>query len=338
MFDNADLIHRYSRSSTAIVETMTLPCYPLCSAGCIPRRARAFHPQGPVNCRSKDFKMSLQPAGEKLSTILKHDAKVTSYKIALLRAINDVVLAFPGLQPGPAGVAVPLRLLAERWVGYYWPFVDAQRPIRQGPCPVGSLTKSDIAFRPALTRLRSAWEAHSAGLSDPADGYLAVNEMRTHRKRKQLPQLLQEAFEEAVQRIAQTLEMPIRYAGPRGSQWSVFDRPNRASAWGPGIARTPGARDAERCLAIPAGLWQTFASLSLWVEALCVHEWCLFTEGVEQPAGCPVGRGEVFTLLTAPPVERRPLSWERRHIDQLLQQGSEFRCPWTGRPIRQGRA
>jgi hypothetical protein len=31
-------------------------------------------------------------SAEVISTILKHDSKVTSYKIALLRAINDVVL------------------------------------------------------------------------------------------------------------------------------------------------------------------------------------------------------------------------------------------------------
>jgi hypothetical protein len=30
-----------------------------------------------------------------ISAILKHDRKVNSYKIALVRSINDVVLAFP---------------------------------------------------------------------------------------------------------------------------------------------------------------------------------------------------------------------------------------------------
>jgi hypothetical protein len=35
-----------------------------------------------------------------LGTILKHDATVTSYKIALPRAINDMVLAFPDARPG----------------------------------------------------------------------------------------------------------------------------------------------------------------------------------------------------------------------------------------------
>jgi hypothetical protein len=54
-----------------------------------------------------------------ISTILKHDTKATSYKIALLRAINDVVLSFPDLRNLRADVAVPLRLLAQFWVAYY---------------------------------------------------------------------------------------------------------------------------------------------------------------------------------------------------------------------------
>ncbi|MBD2303066.1 hypothetical protein H6G80_32830 [Nostoc sp. FACHB-87] len=33
-----------------------------------------------------------------INTILKHDTKVTNYKITLLRAINDVVLSFPDLR------------------------------------------------------------------------------------------------------------------------------------------------------------------------------------------------------------------------------------------------
>lgn len=67
-----------------------------------------------------------------ISTILKYDAKVTSYKIALLRSINDVVLAHPNLRTYQSDIAVPLHLLAEYWVAYYWPFANPATPIMQG--------------------------------------------------------------------------------------------------------------------------------------------------------------------------------------------------------------
>ena len=44
-----------------------------------------------------------------ISTILRHDSKQTSYKIALLRALNDVVLAYPDVGRDGRDVAVPLR-------------------------------------------------------------------------------------------------------------------------------------------------------------------------------------------------------------------------------------
>lgn len=48
-----------------------------------------------------------------ISTILKHDAKQTSYKIALLRAINDAVLAFHDLRYQTRDIAIPLVTLAD---------------------------------------------------------------------------------------------------------------------------------------------------------------------------------------------------------------------------------
>jgi hypothetical protein len=58
---------------------------------------------------------------------LKHDNKVTSYQIALLRAINDIVLSFPGVLSQEKNVVLLLRMLAELRIAYYWPFTDAQQ-------------------------------------------------------------------------------------------------------------------------------------------------------------------------------------------------------------------
>jgi uracil phosphoribosyltransferase len=41
--------------------------------------------------------MSVIAGEQAIAAILKHDNKVTSYKIALLRALNDLVLSYPGL-------------------------------------------------------------------------------------------------------------------------------------------------------------------------------------------------------------------------------------------------
>jgi hypothetical protein len=71
-------------------------------------------------------------------------------------------------------------------------------------------------------------------------------------------------------------------------------------------------------LIIQADLWQAFQKMSLWIEALCIHEWCLFSETVEQEDGQGADRGLIYRLLTDRPDNRRPLTWERNHVDVLL--------------------
>src|SRR5437879_2530600 len=118
-----------------------------------------------------------------ISTILRHDTKVTSYNIALLRAINDVVISFPDVYTYHQNVLVPLRSLADYWIAYYWPFVDPQWPIYQGRRSqrAGGLN-TDIAFRQALSSLRLEWERSIGTSSGPSDGFFLINDMKISRK------------------------------------------------------------------------------------------------------------------------------------------------------------
>lgn len=276
--------------------------------------------------------MSQLPSGEqRLATILKHDTKTTSYKIALLRAINDVVLLYPAIQG--QDVAVPLNRLAELWVAYYWPFADAQAPIYQGGRASrgeADSGRNDVGFRPALTQLRSVWEELVQLPPQPADGFFLLTEMRTPRRRATYPAGLQHAYQLTVTAMTKALQMPIKYAGP--GEWAVFDKPVRYGQLA-GIVSLPGTQLTDLCVVVSASLWEAFQRLSLYVEALCLHEWALFTEQVKQDR--QIDRGLVYSLLTARPDNRRPLSWERNQIDILLHEQVAFTCPWTLKRLTQ---
>jgi hypothetical protein len=228
-------------------------------------------------------------SGEQLlATILKHDNKTTSYKIALLRAINDVVLLYPDVARQGRAVAVPLTRLAELWVAYYWPFADALTPIYQGGRATRGLgmVGNDVAFRPALTALRLAWQQVVQLPAQPADGFFLLTEMRTPRRRGTYAPDLQQAYQQAVAATAKAIQMPIKYAGQ--GHWSVFDKPMKSNQLAAGTsALLPGTEPHELCVLIPAALWEAFHRLSLYVEALCLHEWCLFTEGAGEECSCP---------------------------------------------------
>lgn len=282
-----------------------------------------------VKRRSLDISSS-----QVISTILKHDRKQNSYKIALLRSINDVVLSFPDVRTFNQDVAVPLRLLADYWIAYSWGFMDQGQPIFQGQrSNRDGKTFNDVAFRPALAAFRQEWERFTGGMSHSFDGFFVINELRIPRKRATYPDSLLTAYQKAIAAICHSLEMPIRYAGP--GDWTVFDKPTTYDHLGNRVIAVPGTQSTDKCLVISANLWQTFGVMSLWVEALCIHEWSLFTEKVAQ-SQAQINRGTIYTLLTARPDNRRPLTWESNNIDILLMEGNEFRCPWTERRIVNG--
>jgi SAM-dependent methyltransferase len=72
-------------------------------------------------------------AVDQIEGILNRDKKVTTYKLALFRALAELALQEPRcatwLPDGRMGV--PLRRLAEKWLGYYWPLFASPHPIPQ---------------------------------------------------------------------------------------------------------------------------------------------------------------------------------------------------------------
>jgi hypothetical protein len=273
---------------------------------------------------------TMNPAAQAVGSILRFDKKINTYKLALVRALNDVVLSYPDLSGMGFDVCVPLRKLAEYWLAYYWPFVDPEDPIIQGPRATrGGVLSNDMSFRPALTDLRSAWTEHY-GTARPSDGFLLVAELRVPRIAASYPPQLQEAYRAALTAVAKALAQPIRYAGPGGETHGVFPPPRPATDW-PGAIAVPGTSPDEPSVLVRADLWSAFRELSLWIEALCVHEWSLFIESL---ASSGADRGRAYVLLTSRPDNRRPLGWERNQIELLMLEGKMFVCPWTGKNLK----
>lgn len=282
--------------------------------------------------------MNNSPSGNVLSTILRHDRKTTTYKIALLRAINDVALAYPNLEADGSEIAVPLKALADFWIAYYWPFANVECPILQGrrrSRQRGDGYTQDIAFRAELESLRQEWSKCFGGSTPlPSDGYVLVQEMRISRRREQYASSLYKVYQKAVDSVIRRIRYPIRYAGK--GQWTVFPAAIRYKPEVGDMKALPGTRPGDICVLIETELWQMFRDLSLWIEALCIHQWALTTPDFNTDAENHVTRGQTYQLLTDRPDNRRPMTWERNRIDILIMEGEVFRCPWTQKRIREG--
>ncbi len=91
----------------------------------------------------------------------------------------------------------------------------------------------------------------------------------------------------------------------------------------------------ELCIVVPDVMWEGFKFYSMFIDALCIHKWSVFTENATQEVE-GVSRGSVYQALTDRADSRRPLSWERNRIDLLLMDGKQMRCFWTGKPLGLG--
>ena len=82
---------------------------------------------------------------QRLQSVLFEDRKTATYKLALLRALCDIALAAPLAAQfvSKTHVAVPMGLIVERWISFYWPL--AGLPQLSGHRP--------MEFEAALARL-----------------------------------------------------------------------------------------------------------------------------------------------------------------------------------------
>jgi 5-methylcytosine-specific restriction endonuclease McrA len=277
------------------------------------------------------------PSAEQLiGSILTHDAKQNTYKIALVRSINDVVLAHAYFNPPEhTQVAIPLRLLAQQWMGYYWGFMDEEHPIYQGNRRRhrGALA-NDMAFRPHLTQLRETWENFQGTPSLIPDGYILANEMQVHSIQrmyaKEYPALIR-AYNRALHKIIDALEQPIRYAGTQMEGEHNIFRFQRDYRPHEDTHALPTTQIGDPCILLSAEMWVAFRRLSVWVEARSVYEWAMFLQNLESNEH--LSRGDAFDYLTQRPEKREGLTWERDRVLELFDRVERLECPWTGRNI-----
>ena len=105
---------------------------------------------------------------DEIEGILNRDKKVATYKLALFRAMAELTTQEPRCATWhPAGeVGVPIRRVAEKWLGYYWPILASTRFIPQSQAE-GAGSGKAIKFRAALGALMSPYASNGehGGLS-----------------------------------------------------------------------------------------------------------------------------------------------------------------------------
>jgi len=265
---------------------------------------------------------------DQVETIIRRDRKDATYKLALLRALCDIAQTSPrgACWYADGWVGVPLGLVAEKWLFYYWPLVEpdvAARGAAGGVRPVvfpqkrGAERNRPIAFRAALRELIRHY-ARLGGLTSFAQDY------RLQRLQGRAASLA----DAALNRIANTIVVgPVRYAGGalQGEE-RFFQASGRHQARG--RCFTPsGLEQALGEILVPAAVWKEMCLIGYWVSESIVLRWAELTAEISEKR---LEAAEVVEKLLARPEQEREIEAARKAYSER----KALACVWTGAPLR----
>mgnify|MGYP006266506289 FL=1 len=243
---------------------------------------------------------------ETLESILVEDRKVNSYKYALLRALANLAIhRYNAVEWLPDGrVALPWKLIADEWIAYYWPIVEADvgaGPILQGQKIKG---KSDFAFRRPLTDLAARFAR--------AGGYAAFSRSRDAGR---LTAESEKLYHDAVQKLKSAIGQPVYYAGNERTTKGLFEMKGKH-------------------VMLPGALWSELSVMGRWVIDSIVLRWAEFTVGLRhQMPG--LTREAVLGLLLREDEADRDVAVAQEIFEARRRQTSDGRieCVWSGHSV-----
>ena len=235
---------------------------------------------------------------ETIESILNRDKKDATYKPALFRALAELATSsYNAARWLPGGrVAIPLRLIADKWLEYFWPLFESPSfiPQKRGEKP-GCL--KPVMFRAELNELIKLYRGNG-GLCRFSVEY----------RGNALDPAAAIAHRKALSRIADAIRNgPVYFAGGGGSKTFEYD-------------------PAERLIVMQADLWRELSTMGNWIADATVLRWAELTAEIAQGAVkvCDVV-GQLLTL----PIPEREVAAARSLYDGL----PDKVCVWTERRL-----
>ncbi|NBB20226.1 hypothetical protein GVN20_12755 [Runella sp. CRIBMP] len=133
-----------------------------------------------------------------INKIIERDSKTTTYKFALLRGTIDIIQEnSPFINSKDDKIYIPLWLLVEKWLVYYYPIFEA-----------------NISFAQIQGNVQLAFERPFKELTDRYQPYGGFSAFYNDLKYKGIPQDIQPVFVELIKKLRNTIvTMPMRYIG-----------------------------------------------------------------------------------------------------------------------------
>jgi SAM-dependent methyltransferase len=245
---------------------------------------------------------------DQIETIINRDKKDATYKLALLRALCDIAqTANRHIRWHTDGtVSVPLGLVTEKWLYYYWPLIDTgDEPII--PQKRGMEIRTPIAFRKDLTALI----AHYGGQN-------GLSRFHAEFQNGCLDPVARLLVDNALNRIANTIVVgPVTFASQGGFRFDAGRRMARNRCHTPQALHALLGR-----IHFDAGVWRELCLVGHWIGEAIILRWAELTVEISKRQ-VPLTR-VIEKLLIRPETERDVAA-----ARGIYKNASPLSCVWT---------
>lgn len=254
-----------------------------------------------------------------ISKIIERDSKTTTYKFALLRGTIDIVQEnSPFIILKDNQVCIPLWLLVEKWLIYYYPIFEANISFAQ------IQGKAQLAFEDPFKELTNKYQE--------LGGFSAFyNDL----KYRGIPVDVQPIFIKLIKKLRDTIvKMPMRYAGRSitNKEYSIykynFDKMNLRIV----------DIDKEYLIqsfgtfSLPIEYYEAFKFLGSFItgqDSLFV-KWAEFSVNASNRT---LSTQTILQEVSKSPVTERDVRESKAQYKELLKSKGSIFCVWTGDKI-----
>lgn len=252
-----------------------------------------------------------------ISKIIERDTKTSTYKFALLRGVIDIIQDnSPYIQVNEDVVEIPLGLLIEKWLIYYYPIFESEVEI-----PQINGKNVNLAFK-------SQFEPIIAHYSENGKISVFFNDLRI----KGIAEEINTDFYKLVQKIKTTItSMPMKYIGRSISEdfYSIFkyssgpifkNVKNQNSQW---LLNSCGNFN------IPIEYYEAFKILGSFISGTdnILFKWAEFSVNA---SGNILSKGEVVNEILKFPVTERDVEASKKIYFEILAKQGSVSCVWSG--------
>ncbi len=256
-----------------------------------------------------------------ISKIIERDSKSTTYKFALLRGTIDIIQDnSPYIKISETIVEIPLGLLIEKWLIYYYPILDSKILI-----PQINGVNTQLAFQIQFQTIINYY-GKVGGLST------FYNDLRI----KGISKEVNIQFYDLIKNLKSNIvKNPMCYIGNslNKSPNSIYKYLNNSTLKNTTIQNAQWLIDGCGTFTIPKEYYNAFKILGSFLAGTdsILFKWAEFSVNA---SGKKITTEKIINEILKSPITERDISNSKKLYKNVLKNMGEITCVWSGKQIK----